>query len=60
MDQQLIDKYTEIFLEGIKTKLSQFLIEGREVFLAPHETDNLKEIMKGWLTDFYNEANGQG
>jgi hypothetical protein len=60
MDEQLLDKYADVFLEGIKLKLSQFLIEGREMFIAANESTEIKEIMKGWLTDFYNEVNGQG
>jgi len=60
MDQELLDKYADVFLEGIKLKLSQFLIEGREMFVAANESAEIREIMKGWLTDFYNEANGQG
>jgi hypothetical protein len=60
MDEQLLDKYADVFLEGIKLKLSKFLIEGREMFIAANESGEIREIMKGWLTDFYNEANGQG
>ncbi len=60
MDQELLDKYADVFLEGIKLKLSQFFIEGRQMFLAANESAEIREIMKGWLTDFYNEVNGQG
>jgi hypothetical protein len=60
MDEKLLDKYTEVFLDGIKTKLSSFFIEGRIVFLSSQESEDIKKIMKEWLTEFYNEANGQG
>ena len=30
------------------------------MFIAANESAEIREIMKGWLTDFYNEANGQG
>jgi len=58
MDQDLLDKHANVFLEGIKFKLSEFLIEGRNFYLPDHQQEEIREIMKGWLTDFYNEANG--
>ena len=60
MTPELLDKYADIFFEGIKLKLSQFLIEGREMYFPSNEVVGMKEIMKEWLTDFYNESNGQG
>jgi hypothetical protein len=60
MTPELLDKYADIFFEGIKLKLSQFLIEGREMYFPSNEVEGMKEIMKEWLTDFYNESNGQG
>jgi hypothetical protein len=60
MDPELLDKYADIFFEGIELKLSQFLIEGRQMYFPSNEVSGMKEIMKGWLTDFYNEANGKG
>jgi hypothetical protein len=60
MTPELLDKYADIFFEGIKLKLSIHLIEGREMYFPSSEVEGMKEIMKEWLTDFYNESNGQG
>jgi hypothetical protein len=60
MTPELLDKYADIFFEGIELKLSQFLIEGREMCFPSNDVKGMKEIIKGWLTDFYNESNGQG
>ena len=60
MDQELLDKHANVFLEGIKFKLSEFLIEGRNFDLPAYQQETIKEIMKEWLTDFYNEASENG
>ena len=60
MDQELLDKHANVFLEGIKFKLSEFLIEGRNFDLPAYQQETIKEIIKEWLTDFYNEASENG
>jgi hypothetical protein len=58
MNSEILDKYADIFFEGIRDKLSKHLIEGREIYFSPDDIYGMKKVLRGWLTEFYNEANG--